>query len=80
MVDVVALVDWLENVTGTAVLYTGIEMSFDEAVQEAIRLEGRRFSPLLTARLRERQTAELIRSALDQSRRETAAEMFEAGA
>ena len=80
LVDVVALVDWLENVTGTAVLYTGIEMSFDEAVQEAIRLEGRRFSPLLTARLRERQTAELIRSALDQSRRETAAEMFEAGA
>lgn len=80
MVDVVALVDWLKNVTGTAVLYTGIEMSFDEAVQEAIRLEGRRFSPLLTARLRERQTAELIRSALDQSRRETAAEMFEAGA
>ena len=80
MVDVVALVDWLENVTGTAVLYTGIEMSFDEAVQEAIRLEGRRFSPLLTALLRERQTAELIRSALDQSRRETAAEMFEAGA
>lgn len=55
-------------------------MSFDEAVQEAIRLEGRRFSPLLTARLRERQTAELIRSALDQSRRETAAEMFDAGA
>ena len=80
LVDVVALVDWLENVTGTAVLYTGIEMSFDEAVQEAIRLEGRRFSPLLTARLRERQTAELIRGALDQSRRETAAEMFDAGA
>ena len=80
MVDVVALVDWLENVTSAAVLYTGIEMSFDEAVQEAIRLEGRRFSPLLTARLRERQTAELIRSALDQSRRETAAEMFDAGA
>ena len=51
-----------------------------KTVQEAIRLEGRRFSPLLTARLRERQTAELIRSALDQSRRETAAEMFEAGA
>ena len=80
MVDVVALVDWLENVTSAAVLYTGIEKSFDEAVQEAIRLEGRRFSPLLTARLRERQTAELIRSALDQSRWETAAEMFEAGA
>lgn len=75
MVDVVALVDWLENVTNTAVLYTGIEMSFDEAVQKAIRLEGRRFSPLLTARLRERQTAELIRNALEQGRREAAAEL-----
>ena len=78
LVDVVALVDWLENVTNTAVLYKGVEKSFDEAVQEAVRLEGRRFSPLLTARLRERQTVELIRSALEQGRRETAAEMFEA--
>lgn len=76
MVDVVSLVDWLENVTNTAALHTGVEKSFEEAVQEAVRLEGRRFSPLLTARLRERQTVELIRSALAQGRREAAAEMY----
>ena len=39
---------------------SGIEMSFDEAVEEAVALEGRRFSPLLTARLRDKQGTDRI--------------------
>lgn len=63
MVDVIGLLDWLYNVTNTNRLYTGEEKTFDEAVQEAIELEGKRFSPLLTARLRDKQVTEQIRNA-----------------
>lgn len=68
MVDAVALVDWLENVTHSARLYTGEEMAFDEAVQAAIGLEGKQFSPLLTARLRDSRVAERIRRAFEAGR------------
>lgn len=52
MVDVIALVDWLETVTHTARLHTGTEKAFNEAVEAAIAKEGKQFSPLLTTRLR----------------------------
>lgn len=79
MVDVISLVDWLENVTNSARLYTGIERSFQEAVEEAIGLEGRRFSPLLTARLRDRETAALLQEALAGGRREACRQVYEGG-
>lgn len=47
MVDVIGLIDWLENVTCSSCHHTGEAQSFDEAIQTAISLEGRRFSPLL---------------------------------
>lgn len=65
MVDVIGLVDWLENLTGSAWLYTGESMTFDQAINAAIELEGKRFSPLLTAWLREG-GAECIQSAFEQ--------------
>ncbi len=77
MVDVISLVDWLENVTHSAQSYTGIEMTFEEAVQEAIALEGRQFSPLLTARLRDRHVTELIRHAFENGRQEAYRQMYE---
>ena len=51
MVDIIGLVDWLDNVTYTTHRYTGMKKTFPEAVREAIRLGGKRFSPLLTGRL-----------------------------
>ena len=70
MVDVVGLMDWLENVTGSGQASSGIEMSFDEAVEEAVALEGRRFSPLLTARLRDKRVTDRICQAFQEGRRE----------
>lgn len=77
MVDVISLVDWLENVTHSAQSYTGIEMTFEEAVQGAIALEGRQFSPLLTARLRDQHVTELIRRAFENGRQEAYRQMYE---
>lgn len=64
MVDIIGLVDWLDNVTYTTHRYTGMKKTFPEAVREAIRLGGKRFSPLLTGRLEdpamERKLAEAL--------------------
>ncbi len=76
MVDVIGLVDWLENVSHSAQAYTGMEMGFDEAVEEAISLEGRRFSPMLTARLRDKQVAALIWDAFERGRKEAYRRMY----
>lgn len=77
MVDVISLISWLENVTHTARLYTGRAREFDEAVQTAIGLEGKRFSPLLTARLRDAQTVQRIRQALVQGRENAYRRMYD---
>ena len=76
MVDVIGLVDWLENVSHSAQAYTGMEMGFDEAVEEAISLEGRRFSPMLTARLRDKQVAALVWDAFERGRKEAYRRMY----
>ena len=77
MVDVVSLVNWLEDATHSAQSYTGIGMSFDEAVAEAVALEGRQFSPLLTARLRDKKIVERLENAFDEGRREAYRKMYE---
>lgn len=76
MVDVIGLVDWLENISHSAQAYTGLEKSFDDAVEEAVSLEGRRFSPMLTARLRDRHVVRLIRTAFEEGRREACRRMY----
>lgn len=68
MVDVISLVDWLDNVTSTDWVHTGVRMTFDEALEEAAALEGRRFSPLLTAWLRDGTTAQSLRAAFEEGR------------
>lgn len=77
MVDVIGLVDWLVNVTDTAQLYTGQEKTFEQAVEEAIAMEGRRFSPLLTTRLREKEVCGKIKNAISEGRREVYYKMYE---
>lgn len=79
LVDVISLVNWLENRTNSAQMYSGVEMGFEEAVEEAIKLERRRFSPLLTVRLRDRAIAERIREAFEEGRQEAYRRMYEQG-
>lgn len=68
MVDVISLVDWLENVTHATRIHTGVEKTFGEAICDALELEGKRFSPLLTSRLREPDTVERIEQAFSLGR------------
>ena len=75
MVDVISLIDWLVDMTGTSGLHTGARKTFGEAVAAAIELEGKRFSPLLTARLRIPAVAERLGAALEQGRRQACREM-----
>lgn len=77
MVDVISLVDWLENVTDAQCLSTGTKMDFDEAVRAAVSMEGRRFSPLLTARLRDEQIVSLIKRAFSEGRLEACRQIYE---
>ena len=49
---------------------TGTKMNYDEAVLSAVSMEGRRFSPLLTARLRDGQIVEQLKGAFAEGRAE----------
>lgn len=77
MVDVIALVDWLLAAPETGKMRRGRDMTFAGAVEEAIRLEGRRFSPLLTARLRDARVVERIQTALEQGRQDAYRKLYE---
>ena len=76
MVDIICLMDWLENVTGIRRLYTGVEKTFDEAIEGAIALESRRFSPLLTARLRDKKIVSLLRQAFTEGQKEAYGRLY----
>ena len=76
MVDVIGLIDWLENVTDAQCLSTGVKMDFDEAVRTAISLESRRFSPLLTARLRDKEIVAELRNAFEEGRDEACRQIY----
>ena len=76
MVDVIGLMDWLESVTHSAQTFTGAQMTFDEAIGNAISLEGKRFSPLLTARLRDSAIMEKIRAAFADGLRQACRSMY----
>lgn len=76
MVDVIGLMDWLESVTHSAQTFTGAQMTFDEAIGNAISLEGKRFSPLLTARLRDSAITEKIRAAFADGLRQACRSMY----
>ena len=78
MVDIIGLMDWLDNVTYTTHRYTGMKKTFPEAVREAIRLGGKRFSPLLTGRLEDPAVEHKLAEALEGSRREAYRRLYEA--
>ena len=70
MVDVIGLVDWIDNRMNATWLYGGTERTYEEAVRDAIALEGKRFSPLLTARLRDKKVVEMLRDVFAEGRKE----------
>lgn len=63
--DIIGLVDWLETVVNSAQMYDKPALTFEDAARAAAELEGTRFSPLLTARLRDAQTAARLKLALE---------------
>ena len=65
MVDIIGLVDWLEIAVNSNQAYNRMEQTFEAAVRGAAELEGTRFSPLLTARLRDAETAARLKRALE---------------
>ena len=77
MVDVIGLIDWLVSVTDADHLHTGEQMTFDGAIEAAIALEGRRFSPMLTARLRDGAVVEPLRRILKEGRRLACCRIYE---
>ncbi len=70
MVDVIGLVDWIDNRMNATWLYGGTERTYEEAVRDAIALEGKRFSPLLTARLRDKKVVKMLRDVFAEGRKE----------
>lgn len=77
MVDLIGLLDWINNVTDTTRLHMGMEKTFEEAVEEAVALEGKRFSPLLTVRLRDHSVVEQIKKGFAEGRREAYRQLYE---
>ena len=77
MVDLIGLLDWINNVTDTTRLHMGMEKTFEEAVEEALALEGKRFSPLLTVRLRDKSVVEQIKKGFAEGRREAYRQLYE---
>ena len=76
MVDIISLTDWLETIVYTSRLYTGSAQSFRQAVEKALALEGRRFSPMLMERLRIEDTAQQLQLALEEGRRRATAQVY----
>lgn len=79
IVDVIALADWLVEVTDTEELRRGEVKTFQEAVEAAIQLEGKRFSPMLTVRLRDAAVAKQLEEALELGRMSVYRALYEKG-
>lgn len=76
LVDVIALVDWLENATHSAQCCTGISLTLEEAVAKALELEGTRFAPRVVGCLRQEGVPELLWEAFAQGKREAYGQMY----
>lgn len=63
MTDLIGLIDWLHDITDMQRLYMGFEKTFEEAIEDAIALGGKRFSPLLTVRLQDERTTSQLKTA-----------------
>lgn len=79
MVDVIGLIDWMDNTMHCAWLYGHTKKNFDEAVRDAVALEAKRFSPLLTTRLRDKNVTGTLRQAFEKARDEAYRQLYKSG-
>ena len=79
MVDVVALADWLSDVTGPYQPNTERQRPLNEAADAARTMGGRRFSPHLTTLLEDREVLDGLQRALDAGRQRACRELYGAG-
>ena len=77
MVDVIALVDWMEVRLNSAHMYRLEPKPFDQVVREAVQMGGARFPPRLTERLRDEKTAERLRTAFEEAEGHACRRMYE---
>ena len=77
MVDIIGLADWLEIAVNSDQMYNRMEQTFEAAARAASELEGKRFSPLLTARLRDPQVAARLKLALEKGEQDAYRRMFD---
>lgn len=77
MVDTVALMDYLAQSADALQLSRSSGMTLEEAAESAVKQEGRRFSPLLTARLRDAGTVKRLKQALEEGRQEVYRELYQ---
>lgn len=77
MTDTIGVIDRLEVFADPSKIYTSRERDFDKAVEAIIEEEGRRFSPLLTARLRDKSICERLKKALEDGDREACKKVYE---
>lgn len=78
MVDVIALIDWMDNMLSNSWLYGYTKEGYDEVVEDAIALEGKQFSPLLTARLQDKNVSDKIRQAFVNARDQSYHQLYSA--
>lgn len=77
MVDVISLVDWIEVRINSAHMYRLKVKPFEQVVRDAVKLGGTRFSPQVTDRLRDAETAKRLQTALETGMRNACRRMYE---
>ena len=77
MVDVIALVDWMEVRLNSAHMYRLEAKPFDEVAREAVQLGGAQFPPRLTELLRDGETVERLRTAMEEANGHACRRMYE---
>lgn len=77
MTDLIGVIDRLEVYANPSKIYTDREFDFDKAVEKVIEEEGKRFSPLLTARLRDKSICERLKKALEDGDQEACKKVYE---
>jgi hypothetical protein len=76
MVDVIMVSDWLASVADPDNPNNGDDRTLDEAVHTALTLEGKRFSPLVTAFLREPPVVDRLRELLGTARADACRSLY----
>ncbi len=67
MTDMISLLNWIDCEMKNTRIHESL-LTFEQAAENAISLEGKRFSPLLTARLRDKDVTKKLKAAYEEGR------------